>query len=145
MSWCSRIPLDPVLGCLSWILATTAGRQTVVCHCAVAVLWFSRATVATCPLAVKKVAAIFFLAPLDLPQSLGNTHTYAFFQDHAGRSRIFFRHVCHAPRVATLDSMRHPFAPFHPCQLLSFCQIVWHPVKSKFSQAREGGGYEESS
>lgn len=65
LSWCSKILLRQGLGHLSLIFSKAVGRQTLVHHCAVTVLWFSRATVVTCPV-VEKVATILFPTPLGI-------------------------------------------------------------------------------
>lgn len=59
---CSSIPLKPLLGPFTWIFCNTAARrQAVVYRCAITVLLFSRATLATYPLIEKKIATISFL------------------------------------------------------------------------------------
>lgn len=68
----------------------SAGKQIVVCHCALTIRWTFKATMAVCALVTKKVATICFAKPsaVDSLQASLKRMTAGFFQKNAAKSKL---------------------------------------------------------
>lgn len=136
-----------MFGRLLLIAVKTSGRPLIIYHPSLMLLWFCNGIDTRYSVKVKKLAIIIFPALLLKPRlyvlitSLVETallSTVTLFLDRIDKTRIRHLSYCRDERRAYFNFINHVTAPFQTGLLMSFGEVVRHPVRNYYSYAKVG-------